>query len=194
MPEVAKGIAEGTSHGVSVGREVHGQTGTPARGSVRARVEALADWPWIDCIADLGPEPGSPSLNDLLDRLHARTGRRVASVVRTGTAGLGLKASGPYLAWLPLELLVRLPGRPLSPLPLEFGRRCPTGVVLRRSAEGLVPVRAGLCREARQRATRQQRIGAARGPATHRLGQRQRRAARRGCPTSSTATSTRPSS
>ena len=108
-----------------------------------ATVEALADWPWIDCIADLGPEAGSPSLNALLDRLHARTGRRVASVVRAGVAGLGLMASGPYLAWLPLEMLARLPGRPLSPLPLEFGRRrCPTGLVLRRSAEGLAPVRA----------------------------------------------------
>ena len=106
-------------------------------------VAALADWPWIDCIADLGPEPESPSLDELLDRLHARTGRRVASVVRAGTAGLALMASGPYLAWLPLELLARLHGRPLSPLPLEFGRRrCPTGLVLRRSAESLAPVRA----------------------------------------------------
>ena len=60
---------------------------------------------------------------------------------RSGRAGLGLKASGPYLAWLPLELLVRLPGRPLSPLPLEFGRRlCPTGLVLRRSSESVAPV------------------------------------------------------
>ena len=108
-----------------------------------ATVEALSDWPWIDCIADLGPEPESPSLKELLDRLHAHTGRRVASVVRAGAAGLGLMASGPYLAWLPLEMLVGLPGRPLSPLPLRFGRRrCPTGLVLRRSAEGLAPVRA----------------------------------------------------
>ena len=106
-------------------------------------VAALADWPWIDCIADLGPGPEPPSLNELLDRLHARTGRRDASVVRAGAAGLALVASGPYLAWLPLELLARLPGRPLSPLPLEFGRRrCSTGLVLRRSAEGLAPVRA----------------------------------------------------
>ena len=75
--------------------------------------------------------------------MHARTGRRVASVVRAGTAGLALMASGPHLAWLPPEMLVRLPGRPLSPLPLAFGRRrCPTGLVLRRSAEGLAPVRA----------------------------------------------------
>ena len=107
-----------------------------------ATAAALADWPWIDWIADLGPEPDSPSLNDLLDRLHARTGRRVASIVRAGAAGLALMASGPYLAWLPMEMLVRLPGRPLSPLPLEFGRRrCPTGLVLRRSSESLAPVR-----------------------------------------------------
>ena len=107
-----------------------------------ATAAALADWPWIDCIADLGPEPESPSLNALLDRLHAHTGRRVASVVRAGMAGLALMASGPYLAWLPLELLARLPGRPLSPLPVEFGRRrCPTGLVLRRSSESLAPMR-----------------------------------------------------
>ena len=108
-----------------------------------ATVEALADWPWIDCTADLGAERESPSLKELLDRLHAHTGRRVASVVRAGAAGLGLMASGPYLAWLPLELLARLPRQPLSPLPLEFGRRrCPAGMVLRRSAESLAPVRA----------------------------------------------------
>ena len=107
-----------------------------------ATAAALSDWPWIDCIADLGPEADSPSLNDLLDRLHAHTGRRVASIVRAGAAGLALMASGPYLAWLPMEMLVRLPGRPLSPLPLEFGRRrCPTGLVLRRSSESLAPVR-----------------------------------------------------
>ena len=88
-----------------------------------ATAEVLADWPWIDCVADLGPGAEAPSLDDLLDRLHARTGRRVASVVRAGTAGLALMASGPYLAWLPLEPLVRPPGRPLSPLPLKFGRR-----------------------------------------------------------------------
>ena len=64
-------------------------------------------------------------------------------------------AAGPHLAWLPLELLARLPGRPLSPLPLEFGRqRRPTGWVLRRSAEGLASVRAlrDLIRETARRA------------------------------------------
>ena len=113
-----------------------------AGATATATAAALADWPWIDWIADLGPEPDSPALDDLLDRLHARTGRRVASIVRAGAAGLALMASGPYLAWLPMEMLVRLPGRPLSPLPLEFGRRrCPTGLVLRRSSESLAPVR-----------------------------------------------------
>ena len=107
-----------------------------------ATAEALADWPWVDCVADLGPGSEAPSLDDLLDRLRSRTGRHVVSVIRAGAAGLALMASGPYLAWLPLELLARLPGRPLSPLPLEFGRRrCPTGLVLRRSAESLAPVR-----------------------------------------------------
>ena len=38
-------------------------------------------------------------------------------------------------------MLVRLPGRPLAALPLKFGRRrCPTGLVMRRSAESLAPV------------------------------------------------------
>ena len=119
-----------------------------------ATAEALSDWPWIDCIADLGSERESPALDELLERLYARTGRRVGSIVRAGAAGLGLMASGPYLAWLPLELLARLPGRPLSPLPLEFGRwRCPTGLVLRRSSESLAPVRGlrDLIREAAHR-------------------------------------------
>ena len=113
-----------------------------------ATAEALADWPWVDCVADGlsfgGPEKASPSLDDLLDRLRSRTGRHVGSVVRAGAAGLAVLMSGPYLAWLPLELLARLPGRPLSPQPLEFGRRrCPTGLVLRRSSDSLAPVRGG---------------------------------------------------
>lgn len=112
-----------------------------------ATPEAWAHWPSVDCIADAqpsgGPAPDPASPDDFLESLHARTGRRVAPVVRAGAAGLALMAAGPYLAWIPLELLVRLPGRPLSPLPLKFGRwRSPTGMVLRRSAESLAPLRA----------------------------------------------------
>ena len=126
-----------------------------------AAIEALADWPWVDCVADMAPPggrtPDAASLDGLLDRLHAQTGRRAPCVVRAGAAGPALMASGPYLAWLPLELLARLPGRPLSPLPLGFGRRrCPAGLVLRRSAESLAPVRAlrDLLRETASRVRR----------------------------------------
>ena len=107
-----------------------------------AAVAALADWPWVDCAADTEPKAGASSLDGLLDELHARTGRRPASAVRAGLAGLALLASGPYLARLPLELTARLPGRALSPLPLEFGRRRRrAGLALSRSAERLAPVR-----------------------------------------------------
>ena len=62
---------------------------------------------------------------------------------RAGTAGLALMASGPYLAWLALEMRVRQPGGALSAPALEFGRRrCASGLVLRRSAQGPAPVRA----------------------------------------------------
>ncbi len=132
LPPITMGVAAHRHHPLQAGG---------------ATPESLADWPWVDCIADplssAGPEADAASPDGLLDRLHARTGRRAASIVRAGAAGLVLMASGPYLAWLPLELLVRLPGRTLSALPLEFGRRrCPTGLVLRRSAESLAPVRA----------------------------------------------------
>ena len=108
-----------------------------------ATVEALANYPWVDC--DAGPAaPGrAEGLDGFLGRLHARTGRRVRTVVRAGAAGVALLASGPWLARLPLELPVRLPGRLLAALPLRFGRqRRRTGLALRRSAEDLAPVRA----------------------------------------------------
>ena len=54
-----------------------------------ATAEVLADWPWIDCVADLGPGAEAPSLDDLLDRLHARTGaaRRVRRAGRQPVCG-----------------------------------------------------------------------------------------------------------
>ena len=64
------------------------------------------------------------------------------AVVRAGSAGLTLLADGPWLAWLPLDLLDRLPGTPLRALPLAFGRRgYRTGFIARRSAEDLEPFR-----------------------------------------------------
>ena len=43
------------------------------------------------------------------------------AVLRAGSAGLTLLAAGRWLAWLPLDLLDRLPERPLRALPLDFG-------------------------------------------------------------------------
>ena len=51
-------------------------------------------------------------------------------------------ATGPWLAWLPLDFLERLPGLRLTPLPLAFRRPCyRTGCIARRSAEDLAPFR-----------------------------------------------------
>ena len=63
---------------------------------------------------------------------------RVRTVLRAGTAGLHVMADGPYLAWLSLTFLDRLPGGFLQPLPVRFGRyRYRSGFVARRSAEDL---------------------------------------------------------
>ena len=66
----------------------------------------------------------------------------VRAVLRAGSTGQTLLAAGPWLAWLPLDLLGRLPGTPLRALPLAFGRRrYRAGFVTRRSAEDLEPFR-----------------------------------------------------
>ena len=104
----------------------------------------LAGWPWIDFDGPDGGDAGGdgPSLTAVLDELRELTGRPVRAVVRAGSAGLTLLADGPWLAWLPLDLLDRLPGTPLRALPLAFGRRgYRTGFVARRSAEDLEPFR-----------------------------------------------------
>ena len=115
---------------------------------LQAKRPALADLAgcsWIDCGASVRTPPGDgqPSLDDLLDRLFAATGRRVKGIVRAGDAGLLLIATGPWLSWLPLELLGRLAAPRLAPLPLAFGRhRYRAGFIARRSAEDLPPFRA----------------------------------------------------
>ena len=103
----------------------------------------LAGWPWIDVDGPAGADGSDqPSLTAVFDELRERTGRCVRAVVSAGSAGLSLLATNPWLAWLPLELLDRLPGVPLRALPLTFGRRrYRTGLVARRAAEDLAPVR-----------------------------------------------------
>ncbi|MDE0371291.1 MAG: hypothetical protein OXI73_01915, partial [Rhodospirillales bacterium] len=63
-------------------------------------------------------------------------------VLRAGAAGLFLLGYGPWLSWGPLPFMERLPALGLKPLPLAFGRRrYRTGLVARRAAEDLAPVR-----------------------------------------------------
>ena len=103
---------------------------------------ALAEYPWIDFDAPLRANglSGGASLAGVLDQLHDRTGKRVKTVVRAGSAGLFLMGAGPYLSWLSLTFLERLPGRPLKPLPVTFGSyRCRAGIISRRSSDDLSP-------------------------------------------------------
>ena len=58
------------------------------------------------------------------------------------SGGLFLMGRRPYLSWLSLAFLQRLPGLLLEPLPLELGTlRYRTGIISRRSAERLSPFR-----------------------------------------------------
>lgn len=110
--------------------------------------EALAEFPWIDFDAPLRTDAvnGRPSLTGVLDQLHDRTGKRVKTVTRAGSAGLSLMRSGPYLSWLSLNFLDRIPGQPLQPLPVAFGSfRYRAGMISRRSADDLSPF--GIFRE-----------------------------------------------
>ena len=109
-----------------------------------ATYDDLAEYPWIDFDAPAPREPGRdrPSLAGVLDRLHLETSRHVRTIIRTGSVGLFLMDTGPYLSWLPLTFLQRLPGVRLRPLPLELGTyRSRTGIIARRSAESLSPFR-----------------------------------------------------
>ena len=112
--------------------------------SRRPTPEDLVRTPWIDCYATArtAVDERGPSLAAILERLRERTGERAGPVLRAGAAGLFLLAQGPWLSWLPLALLARLPALGIEPLPLSFGRRrYRSGLVARRSAEDHAPMR-----------------------------------------------------
>lgn len=112
--------------------------------AARPTPEDLVHSPWLDCYSSSPTvsEEGGPSLADILEQLRRRTGERAGPVLRAGATGLLLLAKGPWLSWLPLAFLARLPGLGITPLALNFGRRrYRTGLVVRRSAEDLKPVR-----------------------------------------------------
>ena len=100
----------------------------------------LAEYPWIDYDAPLHREVGHKqfSLGDSLERLCKGTSKRVRTIIRAGSAGLFLMGTGPYLSWLSLRFLEKLPGVLLAPLAPELGTcRHHTGIISRRSAESL---------------------------------------------------------
>ena len=128
----------------------------------RPAVGDLSRYPWIDF--DAAPHAalnrgGQTTLDRLLGRLFRQTGKRASTILHAGAASLFLMATGPWLAWLPLEFLERLPEPRLRPVPTRFGhRRTRTGFVARRSAEDLAPFRALGKRGARRSAGTQPRV------------------------------------
>ena len=113
--------------------------------SRRPALEDLVRSPWLDCDATepTGADARGTSLTAVLARLAERTGVRAGPVLRMGAAGLLLLAEGPWLSWLPLALLARLPALGIAPVPTAFGRRrYRSGIVARRSGEDLAPMRA----------------------------------------------------
>ena len=117
----------------------------PLQGGAVA-LQDLADYPWIDYG---GPVPhlsaggnDRPSVAKIMDDLYRRTSKRVKTIVRAGAVGLFMLGSGPYLSWLPLQFLESIREPELKPLRVELGQhRYRTGIVWRRSAEGLAPFR-----------------------------------------------------
>ena len=107
-------------------------------------LEGLTRFPWIDydTPASVPYGRGRSPLSGVLDGIYRQTNARVRTAIRTGTAGLALMASGPYLAWLPLTFLERFPGHGLRPLPVSLARtRYRSGYVARRAAEDHPPFR-----------------------------------------------------
>ena len=97
---------------------------------------------WIDVDAPAAPAENLPSLAAILEQLYETTHTRANTILRSGSAGLFLIAGGPYLAWLSLTFLERLPGLSIRPLPVTIGRYTyRSGFVARRSAEDLPPFR-----------------------------------------------------
>ena len=106
------------------------------------RAADLAGFPWLDFDPAAAPGPGRPSLATILERVQQRTRTPVVAVLRAGSGGLLLMERTPYLAWLSLTFLERLPQEMLRPVPVRLGRYSyRSGFVARRSAEDLAPFR-----------------------------------------------------
>ena len=105
----------------------------------------LTAYPWIDYdkVMQKQTDGARSSLTDeVLDKLHKRTGKRVGAVIRTNSGDLSLIRTGPYLAVLSLNFMEKLPDAFLKPLPLKLGRfRFPSGVLLKKATASMPPCR-----------------------------------------------------
>ena len=105
--------------------------------------EDLVEYPWInfDTISPTG-DPGEnlPCLTYVRDELFRKTGKRIRSVVHTGSTGLCVMGGGPFLSYLPLMMVANAPEAALAPLPTDFARRLhPAGIVTRRASSNMAP-------------------------------------------------------
>ena len=101
----------------------------------------LTDYPWIEYDAVSNGESDCdnlPSLAHVMDELEQQTKKRVKAIVRSNLTGLSMMQEGSYLSYLPLNVIDKLPGVSLKPLPVDLGRRRHrTGLIMRRSSRSL---------------------------------------------------------
>ena len=101
---------------------------------------------WLDGYRSARTRAGAhgPSLGAVLERLHERTGERAGPVFLAGAAARACACwpRGRGSRGFRSTFLAQSPELGLKPLPLTFGRRrYRTGLVARRAAEDLAPVR-----------------------------------------------------
>ena len=101
----------------------------------------LTAYPWIEYDAVSNGETDCdnlPSLAHVMSELESRTKKRVKAIVRSNLTGLSMMQEGCYLSYLPLNVIDKLPGVSLKPLPTDMGRRRHrTGLIMRRSSRSL---------------------------------------------------------
>ena len=98
----------------------------------------LTAYPWIEYDAVSNGETDNdslPSLAHVMSELESRTKKRVKAIVRSNLTGLSMMQEGCYLSYLPLNVIDKLPGASLKPLPTDLGRRRHrTGLIMRRTS------------------------------------------------------------
>ena len=103
----------------------------------------LTAYPWIEYDAVSNGDTDCdrlPSLAHVMSELENRTRKRVKAIVRSNLTGLSMMQEGCYLSYLPLNVIDKLPGVALKPLPTDLGRRRHrTGLIIRRSARDWIP-------------------------------------------------------